>query len=96
MKKIIMSAVILLGITGAVEAQTADGVGIGSSHRAGDNVSKKGPMTKNQKMLKLNQRKMYVSPKTGQLATPTGQQATAINGAEAPYPKSAQKRHGGQ
>jgi hypothetical protein len=53
------------------------------------NVSNRGQSTKKSKKVTHNNREMYRSKKTGQSATPTGQEATGTNGSHSSNPKNA-------
>ena len=82
MKKIIFSAIIFLGITSFASAQTTSNSRNSStkhvstsSHKAKKSSAKKRSSTKT---VELDNRKEYM--KDGQLATPTGHDATPVNG----------------
>ena len=71
-------------------AQTTSG---GQGSRSTAQVSSGGKSTKKGKSVatKRNDRVMYRSKKTGQSATPTGQEATGTNGSHSNNPKNAGK-----
>lgn len=88
MKQLIFCAV-LTCVAGFVNAQTASGQQGSKNTRQVSGTSKKADSKKKDTI--TNNRVIYRSKRTGQAATPTGQQATGTNGTHANNPKNAGK-----
>jgi hypothetical protein len=88
MKKIILSLVIL-GTVSVASAQTTSDQG---SKNTTQSPATKRQSSKNSSTDTISNRKVYLSKKTGQKATITGQQATGTNGSHASMPKNAVRK----
>jgi hypothetical protein len=88
MKKIVLSLVIL-GTVSVASAQTTNKQG---SKNTTESSATKKQSSKNSTTDTISNRKVYLSKKTGQKATPTGQQATGTNGSHANMPKNAVRK----
>jgi hypothetical protein len=85
MKKIILS-LLALGTVSFASAQTTTK---NSTQSFATNTQNK---NKSAQTEPIGNRKVYLSKKTGQKATTTGQQATGTNGAHANMPKNAARK----
>jgi hypothetical protein len=96
MKKIIFCTAMLLGITHFAKAQNTGNQNSNQGTKVlntDKNEEKVESQAGNQQTKKpINNRKVYKSKKTGQTATPTGQEATGTNGTHANNPKNAAQK----
>jgi hypothetical protein len=89
MKKIILSLVLLGTVSFARAQTTSDEDSKNSTQSFATDIQNKNKSTQTGT---ISNRKVYLSKKTGQKATPTGQQATGTNGAHANMPKNAVRK----
>jgi hypothetical protein len=89
MKKIFLS-LLVLGIVSFASAQTTSNQG--SKNTAQSSSTNRQNKNNSTRTDTINNRKVYLSKKTGQKATITGQQATGTNGSHASMPKNAVRK----
>ena len=83
---------LIAGVAGVAGAQTAGDQGTGGNHTANSSTTSRSTKGKKGKQAHINERVIYRSPKTGQAATYTGQQATSVNGTNSSNPKIATRK----
>jgi hypothetical protein len=89
MKKIILSLLALGTVSFASAQTTSNQDAKNSTQSSATNTQNK---NKSAQTEPIGNRKVYLSKKTGQKATTTGQQATGTNGAHANMPKNAARK----
>ena len=93
MKKMIFCAAIMMGFAAFANAQSTDSTGSDNTTQKSDTTARKINSSSQSKAKPAitNNRVLFKSKRTKQVATPTGQQATGTNGAHANNPKNAGK-----
>ena len=88
MKKVFLSLIVLGTVSFASAQTTSDQDSKNSTQSFATNTQTKNPTRTDT----ISNRKVYLSKRTGQKATTTGQQATGTNGSHANMPKIAGRK----